>query len=255
MSPGQSFESQTAVVVGASSGFGRGVVEALVARKMRVVAVALDGDRLSSVAKETGAEPLVADMADESAAWRVLQDYRPNLVVLVAGASPLLRPIHLHTWETFSVNWLVDTKGTFVWLRDALLLPAAPGSHFIVTSSAAALRGSPLSGGYAGAKRMNWFLAEYAAATAQKLGLGLRIHCIIPTLSPDTPIGHAASTAYAKLAGVDVPTLLRKTGPPATPAIVGEAVASLHASPEKWDKVAYHLSGTGLAPVTEAALV
>jgi NAD(P)-dependent dehydrogenase (short-subunit alcohol dehydrogenase family) len=249
MSQEQSFESQTAVVVGGSSGFGRGVVEALVRQKMRVVAVALDVDRLSSVARETGAEALVADMADESAAWRILQDYRPNLVVLTAGASPLLRPIRFHTWETFSVNWSVDTKGTFVWLRNALLMPAAPGSHFIVTSSAAALRGSPLSGGYAGAKRTNWFLAEYAAAEAEKLGLGLRIHCIIPTLSPDTPIGRAASAAYAKLAGVDVETILRRAGPPTTPAIVGEAVVSLHGSPENWDKITYHLRGDGLTPV------
>ncbi len=248
MGQAQSFASATAVVVGGSSGFGRGIVEALVARSMRVTAVAMDKDRVGEVARETGAEPLVADMTDESAAWHILRDYRPNLVVLVAGASPLLRPIHLHTWETFSLNWSVDTKGTFLWLRDALLLPAAPGTHIIVTSSAAALHGSPLSGGYAGAKRMNWFLAEYAAATAHNLGLGLRIHCIIPTLSPDTPIGKAASAAYAKLAGVDIPTLLRMAGPPTTPAIVGEAVVNLHASPEKWEKTTYHLSGDGLTP-------
>jgi NADP-dependent 3-hydroxy acid dehydrogenase YdfG len=222
---------------------------------MRVVAVALDGVRLNAVARETRSEPLVADMADEAAARRILQDYRPNLIVLTAGASPVLRPIHLHSWETFTVNWLVDTKGTFVWLRDALLLPAAPGTHLIVTSSAAALHGSPLSGGYAGAKRMNWFLAEYAAGTAKRLGLGLRIHCLVPTLSPDTPIGHAASEAYAELAGVDVPTLLRRSGVPATPAIVGEAVASLHASPEKWEKTTYLLSGNGLAPAPEAPVV
>ena len=37
-----SFESQTAVVVGGSSGFGRGVVEALLSRKMRVIAAAHD---------------------------------------------------------------------------------------------------------------------------------------------------------------------------------------------------------------------
>jgi len=248
MGESQVFESQTAVGVGGSSGFGRGIVEALVARKMRVVAMALDAERLNVVASETGAEPLVGDMADESAAWRILEEYRPQLVVLTAGASPVLRPIHLHTWETFSANWFVDTKGTFAWLRNALLLPAPPGSHFIVTSSAAALHGSPLSGGYAGAKRMNWFLAEYVAAAAQKLGLGLRIHCIIPTLSPVTPIGRAASIAYAKLAGVDVPTLLGRTGPPATPAIVGEAVVSLHASPERWDRTTYHLNGDGLKP-------
>jgi NAD(P)-dependent dehydrogenase (short-subunit alcohol dehydrogenase family) len=239
-----SFESQTAVVVGGSSGFGRGAVQALSRKKARVVAVARDSTRLAALARETGAETVVADFADDLTAGHVLQEYRPDLVVLCAGASPLLRPIHLHTWRTFSETWEVDTKGTFIWLRDAMLLPLAAGGHVIVTSSAAALHGSPLSGGYAGAKRMNWFLAEYAAPEAAKLGI--RVHCLVPTLSPATPIGHAASQAYAKLSGVDVETLLQKVGPPSTPELFGDAVLRLHGSPEKWPSVTYRLSGNGL---------
>src|SRR5438093_1324698 len=110
MSETNLFESRTAVVTGGSRGFGRGVVEALIAKKMRVIAVARDAARLAVVAKETGAEPVVADAADELAAGKILQEYRPDLVVLCAGASPLLRPIHHHTWKTFSLSWEVDTK-------------------------------------------------------------------------------------------------------------------------------------------------
>jgi NAD(P)-dependent dehydrogenase (short-subunit alcohol dehydrogenase family) len=245
MSVDFSLESQTAIVVGGSSGLGRGAVKALKQKKARVIAVARDAPRLSKLAQETGAEIVVADFADELAAGKILQEYRPNLVVLCAGASPLLRPLHLHTWKTFSLNWEVDAKGTFVWLRDAMLLPLVAGSDIIVTSSTAALHGSPLSGGYAGAKRTIWFMAEYAAAEAAKVGI--RIHCVLPTLSPETPIGHAASEAYAKLAGVDVATLLRKVGPPSTPAIFGDAVVQLRESPEKWKKVTYQVTGNGLS--------
>ena len=245
-------ESQTAVVVGGSSGFGRGVVRALARRKARVVAVARDPGRLRALAEETGAVQEVADFSDAGAAGRLLQEYRPNLLVLCAGVSPLLRPIHLHTWETFAEAWEVDTKGTFVWLRDALLLPLSPGSHVIATSSAAALNGSPLSGAYAGAKRTNWFLAEYAAAEAARLELGIRIHCLIPTLSPETRIGRAATEAYADRAGVDIDSYLRKVGPASTPEAFGDAVLHLYESPEKWPRVAYRLSGDGLSEIAQS---
>jgi len=132
------FNTQTAIVTGGSRGLGRGIVEALIARKMRVVALARDGARLEVAAREMHAEYVAADVADASSAGRLLQEFQPDLLVLCAGASPLLRPFHLHTWETFSENWEVDAKATFVWLRDALLLPMKPGSHVIVVSSIAA---------------------------------------------------------------------------------------------------------------------
>jgi NAD(P)-dependent dehydrogenase (short-subunit alcohol dehydrogenase family) len=69
----------------------------------------------------------------------------------VAGASPLIRPLQHQTWEAFSVNWHGDVRIAFHWLREALLKPLRPGTRVIVISSGAALQGSPLSGGYAGA--------------------------------------------------------------------------------------------------------
>lgn len=52
----------------------------------------------------------------------------------------------------------------FEWVREALLAPLAPGSTVITMSSGAALAGSPLSGGYAGAKAAIRFPTSYAAA-------------------------------------------------------------------------------------------
>ena len=50
-------------------------------------------------------------------------------LILVAGANPVMRPLHYQTWETFSVNWHTDVKIAFNWLREALLKPLPPGSR------------------------------------------------------------------------------------------------------------------------------
>jgi NAD(P)-dependent dehydrogenase (short-subunit alcohol dehydrogenase family) len=245
-------QSQTAVVTGGSRGLGRGVVEALVARGMRVVAIARDAARLEAAAGKTRAEHVAADAADEITAGRLLQELRPDLVVLCAGALPLLRPFHLHTWETFSQNWEVDMKAAFVWLRNAMLLPMKDGGHVVVVSSIAATHGSPLSGGYAGAKRMQWMLADYASQEVARLKLKIRIHCVLPTLNPNTDLGRATIAAYAQRAGVSTEEFAKSFNPPLslTPSIFGQAVADLHENPERWDKLAYRVGGDGLTPLS-----
>jgi NAD(P)-dependent dehydrogenase (short-subunit alcohol dehydrogenase family) len=242
---------QTAIVTGGSRGLGLGVVEALSALRMHIIALARDAAGLKSVTRELpDVEPIAADAADEVTAGRLLQDLRPDLVVLCAGASALLRPLHLHTWETFSQNWEVDAKATFVWLRNALLLPMKAGSHIVIVSSMAAVNGSPLSGSYAGAKRMQWFMANYAAQEATRLKLGLRVHCLLPVLNPSTDLGRAAIAAYAERANVSVEQFSKRLMPALTPAIFGDAVVDLHQNPAKWDQLAYRIGGDGLAPLS-----
>jgi hypothetical protein len=53
----------------------------------------------------------------------------------------------------------------------------------VLTASGAAVRGSPLSGGYAGAKRMVWLLAGYANGLARELGLGIRFQTVMRSRS------------------------------------------------------------------------
>jgi NAD(P)-dependent dehydrogenase (short-subunit alcohol dehydrogenase family) len=245
-----SLKPKIAVVTGGSRGLGRGIVEALVGRGMHVIAVARDAAGLEGLARALpGSEPVVADAADEKVAGRLLRERQPELVVLCAGASPALRPLHHHSWETFSENWHVDTKSTFVWLRNALLLPMRPGSHMVIVSSMAAVNGSPLSGGYAGAKRMQWLMADYAVQEVHRLKLGLHIHCLLPMLNPSTDLGRAAIAAYADRTGVGADDFAKRLAPPLTPAIMGEAVVELHADPARWDKLSYQIGGQGLKPL------
>lgn len=122
---------QTALVVGGSRGFGRGVVESLVARGMAVTAVARHRESLEEVSRATSAEIIAADATVEDAVERILSETRPNLLVLSAGAALDLRPLHEQTWETFSRPWQVDTKLTFLWVRAALRAEHGPEQRLL----------------------------------------------------------------------------------------------------------------------------
>jgi hypothetical protein len=150
---------RTAVVVGA----GRGIAGAFAEADASVIAVARTGDDLTELAgTNENIQPEVVDAAEDGVAERMLDRHNPEVLVLVAGAVPVMRPLHDQTWETFSVNWHADVKISFTWLRAALRKPLPPGSRVVVISSGAAFKGSPASGGYAGAKATQRFIAGYA---------------------------------------------------------------------------------------------
>jgi NAD(P)-dependent dehydrogenase (short-subunit alcohol dehydrogenase family) len=90
----------------------------------------------------------------------------------------------------------VDVAQVFHWTREALLAPLARGSTVITLSSEAALRGSPLSGGYAGAKAAIRWLTSYAAAESQRAELGIRFISVLPQLTPATALGAEFAAAY-----------------------------------------------------------
>jgi NAD(P)-dependent dehydrogenase (short-subunit alcohol dehydrogenase family) len=181
----------------------------------------------------------------------LLGKYSPDILALVAGAAPSLRPLQEHTWETFSRNWNTDVQMTFYWLREALVLPLRPGSRVIVMSSGAAIMGSPLSGGYAGAKATQRFMADYATQEAQRGGLQITVSSVFPRLTPLTELGKAAATAYAARMGISEDAYERQLGKPVTPEIAGRAFVSLATSEEAG--AAYMLTGEGLHPMFDPA--
>jgi len=242
------FKGQSAVVVGGSRGFGRGVVERLIASGMTVTAVARNARDLEELARKTSAKIIVADATDEQASERILPETKPNLLVLSAGTGLHLRPLPEHTWETFSKPWEVDTKITFFWVRTVLRAAKGP-DHIVIFGSGAALFGAPLSGGYPGGKKMNAFIAEYARKFATQTGRAVRFHCLVPPMSPHTEFGAAAARAYAKMAGQTFEDFVKQLASPLSPADIGAAVVALHEHPEKWDQVSYRVSDKGLAPI------
>ena len=177
-----------ALVTGASRGLGLGVAIALAQAGASVAGVARDRARLAELQAEIGDRftPVEADAADPVAAGHLIDQYQPRLLVLAAGASPLSRPLHQHSWQSFSRNWEVDVQQVFHWTREALLRPLEPGSMVVAFSSGAAVAGSPLSGGYAGAKATIRFIASYAADESQRNGLGIRFVSVLPQLTPAT---------------------------------------------------------------------
>jgi NAD(P)-dependent dehydrogenase (short-subunit alcohol dehydrogenase family) len=158
-----------------------------------------------------------------------------------------MRPLQHHTWETFSRNWDVDARHAFHWIREALLLPLRPGSTVITMSSGAAVAGSPLSGGYAGAKATIRFITGYAADESARAGLGIRFISVLPRLTPATELGSTAVTAYARREGLEVDEFVTRLGPGLTPEDVGKATVDLVTSAE-YVPGAYLLTTAGLAP-------
>jgi NAD(P)-dependent dehydrogenase (short-subunit alcohol dehydrogenase family) len=123
-----------------------------------------------------------ADAADAATPGSLLDQYDPEILILVAEASPLMRPLQQHTWETFSANWNTDVRIAFHWLREALLKPMQSESKVVVFSSGAAFGGSPLSGGYAGAKATPRFITGYAQDEADRAELGITFTTLMPQI-------------------------------------------------------------------------
>lgn len=239
---------QTAVVTGASRGFGRAIAAALVARGTGVVGIARDERELRAVHDELGEgfTPVAADATDETLAREVIGEHRPGLLVLNAGVAPHVAPVQEQTWDTFSRNWHVDTRHVFAWTRAALREPLAPGSVVVAMSSGAALAGSPLSGGYASAKAAIRYIRGYAADESTRAGLRIRFVTLLPMLTP-YGLGALGVEGYAAREGVDRDAFIERLRPILTPDQVAKAVVAVADDPASAPE--YQVSGAGLSPV------
>ena len=239
-------DSKPAVVTGASRGFGRAIAAALVAAGTPVIGIARGADDLRAVRDELGERftPLTADATDETVAHDVIREHNPNLLVLNAGVTPHMAPIHEQTWETFSRNWHADTKHVFTWTRAALLRPLAPGSVVVTMSSGAAIGGSPLSGGYASAKAAIRYLRGYAADESNRASLDIRFVTLLPQLTPATGLGSTGVTGYAARQGIDRDKFVENLQPILTPDQVAKAVLELAGNADSAPE--YQISGAGL---------
>jgi hypothetical protein len=116
--------------------------------------------------------------------------------------------------------------------------------------------GSALSGGYAGAKAAQRFIADYAAQESKRNDLGIGISAVLPKLTPATDLGLPAVRAYALRMGLSDEEYLQRMGKPVTPQIAGAAFLEL-ATGAQGDAGAYMLSAEGLqilaAPMPGAA--
>jgi NAD(P)-dependent dehydrogenase (short-subunit alcohol dehydrogenase family) len=214
-------QAGSAIVVGGGSGIGRATALALAASGRRVWVVGRDRARLEQVraAAAGPGEVLVRalDATDAAAMDRVIAEADPELIVVSAGARARLALVHEQTWESFSAPWNTDLKIAFQIGQTAVRRPLRPGSLVIIVSSGAGLQGSPLSGGYAGAKRMQMFLAGYLQRSADAAKLGIRFLTLVPKqVVAETELGAEVAEAYATLAGITPAKFMERFGEPLT---------------------------------------
>jgi NADP-dependent 3-hydroxy acid dehydrogenase YdfG len=209
-----SLRGKSAVVIGGSSGVGKATVKALISEGVHVTAVARDADRLRTLKTEVGDRlaTLQGDATDPAFAERLLHEISPDLVVLAAGVTPKMGRVDEFDWESFSEAWNGDLKASFLLVKQALTLPLRPGSTVVLVSSGAAIDGSPLSGGYAGAKRMQWFLAGYAQKVSDAKKLGIRVLAVLPRPIDGTTIGAGAAMAYGPMSGTTAEGFMKRIG-------------------------------------------
>ncbi len=173
-----------ALVVGAGSGVGRATARALTAAGVAVLAAGRE-----------------RDATDPAQIEALLAEVDPDLVVVAAGTRPRMAAIDEQSWESFSAPWNVDVKIAFEVGRAVLDRPLRQGSIVVIVSSGAGVNptGSPLSGGYAGAKRMQMFMAGYLQRAADARELGIRFVALAPMqFLEGTRIGEAAAAAYGR---------------------------------------------------------
>jgi NADP-dependent 3-hydroxy acid dehydrogenase YdfG len=242
-----SLPGNTAIVTGASRGFGRAIATALTKAGAAVIGVARDAAALADLERQLGPSfmPVVADVADDKLAHRLIAQYQPTLLVLNAGANPHPGTLRDQTWHTFSQNWEIDVRHVFSFVQAALGSPLAPGSTVISMSSGAARMGSPMSGGYAGAKATIKFISAYAGVESDRTELGIRFVALLPKLTPATTMGSTFVDAYAVYSNVDRGTFLEQFGGTLTVDAVGAAVTEIATSASP--AVAYSLTTDGLA--------
>ena len=235
------------VVIGGSRGVGQRVVEAAIGNGARVLAVGRHEERLGQLARAVqGVEVLALDATEESAPPRVFDVLRPDVLVVTAGAFPPAAPLHEQTWREFSVNFEVDVKIAFHFSKAALTRPLPAGSSVILLSSGAALAGSPISGGYAGAKRTQMFIANYAQKESDRLKLGLSFTALAPRMMPDSELGRHAVAGYARYLGISEADFIHSMDSAPTAPDVVAGVLEIVTHPDRSKGRVFVVSGKGL---------
>jgi hypothetical protein len=105
-----------------------------------------------------------------------------------------------------------------------------------------------MSGGYAGAKHMLWFMARYANGVSEQKKLGIRFQAIVPLqIIGGTGVGDAGANAYARALGVEREAYLARFGAPLPPRKFGDHLVAVLDDPQYAAGIVFGLKGdTGI---------
>jgi meso-butanediol dehydrogenase/(S,S)-butanediol dehydrogenase/diacetyl reductase len=227
-----SLQGQTAVVTGAASGIGRGIVGQLLRAGARVVAADIDEERLVKTAEALGALRAHVDVSDRDSVFHmrdeaVRQLGAVDILVCNAGvcrSSPLL-DLTQEEWDrTFAVN----IRGVFFCVQAFGELMVERRRGCVVTiASVSGRQGDPTLSHYSATK---FAVIGFTQAVARELGpYGVRANALCPG-TVDTEMGRALASQW----GMTISELAERdqiVKRPVTPEEVGAAVVFLAGMP------------------------
>ncbi len=110
-------DNKVAIVTGASSDIGKGIVKRFAEEGAKVVLVARDLEKLEKARKEVGNEELTAsiscDLTDESQVLQAINqimDTYGKIDILVNNAGAINDPIHFHEMQNTEISRLIDVN-------------------------------------------------------------------------------------------------------------------------------------------------
>jgi 3-hydroxy acid dehydrogenase / malonic semialdehyde reductase len=189
MKDGVDPRSLTALVTGATSGFGRAIARRFAAEGARVIATGRRAERLAALKDELGERCVtaVSDVTEKGATARVLAGLpeefrRVNLVVANAGLALGLSPAHEADPEDWETMLAVNCAGLMRTVREALpgMVERREG-HVVLMGSVAGDFPYPGGNAYGATKA---FVSQFALnLRADLLGTGVRVTSVEPGLA------------------------------------------------------------------------
>lgn len=195
--------TRLAVVTGASSGIGLAVVERLVARGDRVMAVARRPEGLAELTARFGEriQPLAVDVGDHAALHATLAALPPvHTLVLSAGLCKQARldeeADDATWWETLNVN----LHGSYFAMK--AVAPTMPaGGRIVAVSSGLGKLGRPGYAAYCASKHA--LLGVVKCVSKELAPRGITVNAVCPGWV-DTPMARADVVKTAHERGVEV---------------------------------------------------
>ena len=177
------FSGRSILVTGASSGIGRATVEALCASGASVVAAARNVNELARLAEETGCEPMMLDVSDESAIDDALGSLEAfDGLVNCAGIALLERAVDT-TGASFDRVMAVNARGAVLVAKHVArgMIDAKRAGSIVNVSSQAALVALDDHLSYSASKAA---LDAATRALCIELGpYGIRVNSVNPTVT------------------------------------------------------------------------
>lgn len=177
------FSGKSILVTGASSGIGRATVEALCAFGANVVAAARNVNELARLAEETGCEPLMLDVSDESAIDDALSSVEAfDGLVNCAGIALLERAVDT-TGASFDRVMAVNARGAVLVAKHVArgMVGARRAGSIVNVSSQAALVALEDHLSYSASKAA---LDAVTRSLCIELGaFGIRVNSVNPTVT------------------------------------------------------------------------